>query len=44
MRPILFSRFVLFPSDVSKHSRNFCVGGVGPFEHETGFYLEPSLP
>lgn len=42
MRPILFSRFILFPSDVSKHSRNFCVRGVGPFEHETGFYLEPS--
>lgn len=42
MKPIWFSRFILFPSEVSKHSRNSCVREVGPFEHETGFYLEPS--
>ena len=27
---------------MSQHSRNLCVDGVGPFEHETPFYLEPS--
>ena len=34
--------FYFIPLDVSQHSRNLCVDGVGPFEHETPFYLEPS--
>ena len=43
MKAILTSHFIsLPPPDMSKNSRNLCVNGAGPFEHETPFYLEPS--